>query len=123
MRGVAGAPIYLPSNEKSTTAIAPSESASHAVVPVTRATCLYPTRPSGSSPIETAESSLWAEVLNLDGYDVLAKPFNADEIRHVLENGLSGKAQPESWTAGRHRETAHGGRRLGGRRISGVQHG
>src|SRR3954470_9367907 len=32
-----------------------------------------------------ADEWLWAEVLNLGGYDVLAKPFNADETRHVLE--------------------------------------
>jgi DNA-binding response OmpR family regulator len=32
-----------------------------------------------------ADEWLWAEVLNLGGYDVLAKPFNAKEIRHVME--------------------------------------
>jgi len=32
-----------------------------------------------------ADERLWAEVLNLGGYDVLAKPFNAKETRHVLE--------------------------------------
>ena len=30
-----------------------------------------------------ADEHLWAEVLNLGGYDVLAKPFNAEEVRHV----------------------------------------
>jgi DNA-binding response OmpR family regulator len=28
---------------------------------------------------------LWAEVLNLGGYDVLPKPFNDREVRHVLQ--------------------------------------
>jgi DNA-binding response OmpR family regulator len=32
-----------------------------------------------------ADEWLWAEVLNIGGYDVLAKPFNAEETRHVLE--------------------------------------
>ena len=31
-----------------------------------------------------ADASLWAEVLNLGGYDLLAKPFNRQEVRHVL---------------------------------------
>jgi DNA-binding NtrC family response regulator len=32
-----------------------------------------------------ADDRLWAEVLNVGGFDVLAKPFDADELRHVLE--------------------------------------
>jgi len=32
-----------------------------------------------------ADEWLWAEVLNLGGFDVIAKPFNARETRHVLE--------------------------------------
>jgi len=31
-----------------------------------------------------ADNYLWAEVLNLGGYDVLAKPFAENEIRQVL---------------------------------------
>ena len=31
-----------------------------------------------------ADEYLWAEVLNLGGYDVLAKPFSQQEVRHVL---------------------------------------
>ena len=31
-----------------------------------------------------ADDHLWAEVLNLGGYDVLAKPFHEQEVRHVL---------------------------------------
>ena len=38
-----------------------------------------------------ADEWLWAEVLNLGGYDVLAKPFNTDETRHVLETAYLGR--------------------------------
>jgi DNA-binding NtrC family response regulator len=31
-----------------------------------------------------ADERLWAEVLNLGGYDLLAKPFDAKEILHVV---------------------------------------
>lgn len=31
-----------------------------------------------------ADDRLWAEVLNLGGYDLLAKPFDADEVRRVV---------------------------------------
>lgn len=31
-----------------------------------------------------ADERLWAEVLNLGGYDLLAKPFDADEVRRVV---------------------------------------
>jgi DNA-binding response OmpR family regulator len=31
-----------------------------------------------------ADAYLWSEVLNLGAYDVLAKPFNAREVTHVL---------------------------------------
>jgi len=44
-----------------------------------------------------ADDLLWAEVLNLGGYDVLAKPFNAKETRHVLETAYlsrCGAGQP-----------------------------
>lgn len=35
-----------------------------------------------------ADAHLWAEVLNLGGYDVLAKPFDATEVNRVLEAAL-----------------------------------
>jgi len=38
-----------------------------------------------------ADEWLWAEVLNLGGYDVLAKPFDAKETRHVLETAYLGR--------------------------------
>ena len=31
-----------------------------------------------------ADEGLWGEVLNLGGWDVLAKPFDAEEVRRVL---------------------------------------
>jgi hypothetical protein len=34
-----------------------------------------------------ADEYLWVEVLNLDGHDVLAKPFRAAEAQRVLESG------------------------------------
>jgi DNA-binding response OmpR family regulator len=33
------------------------------------------------------DDSLWCEVLNLGGYDVLAKPFEAREVRHSVGTG------------------------------------
>lgn len=42
-----------------------------------------------------ADDRLWAEVLNLGGYDVLAKPFSEQEVRHVLISAL----MPKSMTA------------------------
>jgi DNA-binding NtrC family response regulator len=35
-----------------------------------------------------ADESLWAEVLNLGGYDVLATPFNADEVHRVVSYAI-----------------------------------
>jgi DNA-binding NtrC family response regulator len=32
-----------------------------------------------------ADERLWAEVLNLGGFDVIAKPFNGAEVRHILK--------------------------------------
>ena len=39
-----------------------------------------------------ADEYLWAEVLNLGGFDVVAKPFNIEELRHVLETVCLGLA-------------------------------
>ena len=35
-----------------------------------------------------ADDRLWAEVLNLGGFDVLAKPFDAIEVTRVVESAL-----------------------------------
>ena len=32
------------------------------------------------------DDRLWAEALNLGAFDVLAKPFKSDEVRHVCES-------------------------------------
>jgi DNA-binding response OmpR family regulator len=31
-----------------------------------------------------ADERLWAEVLNLGGYDLLLKPYNANEVRRTI---------------------------------------
>lgn len=48
-----------------------------------------------------ADEYLWAEVLNLGGYDVLAKPFNKREVHHVLTTALLSQADtpPHTHTA------------------------
>jgi DNA-binding NtrC family response regulator len=33
-----------------------------------------------------ADEYLWAEVLNLGGFDVIAKPFQEPEVRHIVES-------------------------------------
>lgn len=35
------------------------------------------------------DESLWAEVLNLGGFDLLVKPFRADEVERVVAAALS----------------------------------
>lgn len=47
-----------------------------------------------------ADERLWSEVLNLGGYNVLAKPFDAAEVRWVVENacGESPRIQPAALT-------------------------
>jgi DNA-binding response OmpR family regulator len=35
-----------------------------------------------------ADERLWAEVLNLGGFDLLAKPFEAAEVLHVVKTAL-----------------------------------
>jgi DNA-binding response OmpR family regulator len=37
-----------------------------------------------------ADGYLWAEVLNLGGFDVIAKPFRITELHHVLETARLG---------------------------------
>jgi DNA-binding response OmpR family regulator len=55
-----------------------------------------------------ADDYLWAEVLNLGGYDVLAKPFSNIEVRCVVAGALRHKTSPlasaliASAAAGRH---------------------
>jgi len=50
--------------------------------------CLGPAGPCLIVTSRAADEWLWAEVLNLGGHDVLAKPFHPDEISHVLKTAL-----------------------------------
>ncbi|MGE5488594.1 MAG: hypothetical protein ACM3ZB_12330 [bacterium] len=59
----------------------------------------------------TADESLWAEVLNMGGYDVLAQPLDHDEVLRVLDLAwLSWKQEYDLYAAGR----GHGRRARGG---------
>src|SRR5215470_18641048 len=42
-----------------------------------------------------ADESLWAEVLNLGGYDVLAQPFDREEVTRVVSSAMS--ASSDGW--------------------------
>ena len=42
-----------------------------------------------------ADEALWAEVLNLGGYDVLAQPFDEQEVRRVVAMGGRVPEHPE----------------------------
>lgn len=42
-----------------------------------------------TSPV--ADERLWAEVLNLGGYDVLLTPFDADEVRRVISCAMESR--------------------------------
>lgn len=42
---------------------------------------------------QNADSTLWAEVINLGGYDVLAKPWNEREVYHAVS---------QAWLAWKH---------------------
>ena len=41
-----------------------------------------------------ADDHLWAEVLNVGGWDVLAKPFREREVLHVLDTAWIHKVNP-----------------------------
>ncbi len=57
----------------------------------------------------TADETLWAEVLNMGGYDVLAQPLDRDEVIRVLDLAwLSWKQEFDLVAAGRTRRA--GGR-------------
>jgi DNA-binding response OmpR family regulator len=46
-----------------------------------------------------ADDHLWAEVLNLGGYDVLAKPFDGCELFRALSSAWWANEDPLSSTA------------------------
>jgi DNA-binding response OmpR family regulator len=66
-----------------------------------------------------ANDHLWAEVLNLGGHDVLAKPFQAAEVQRALESAWrvwanrkkrplnSSEASMSTGTASKHRHRRH----------------
>jgi CheY-like chemotaxis protein len=43
-----------------------------------------------------ADDYLWSEVLNLGGWDVLAKPFRQQEVLYVLDSARNHKATPDA---------------------------
>jgi CheY-like chemotaxis protein len=53
-----------------------------------------PTPPPVIVTSRLADDYLWAEVLNLGGFDVLAKPFNDREVRHVLDSAWMQQVNP-----------------------------
>jgi DNA-binding NtrC family response regulator len=46
-----------------------------------------------------ADERLWAEVLNLGGFDVISTPFEAHEVRHCVAHAL--RAWRREWEANR----------------------
>ena len=64
----------------------------------------------GDSPVlivtsRLADESLWSEVLNLGGYDVLAKPFDRGEVRRAVnlawQHWINQRETASEWQAGR----------------------
>ena len=47
-----------------------------------------PKPPSVIVTMPFADEALWAEVLNLGGYDVLAQPFDANEVTRITQAAL-----------------------------------
>ena len=49
-----------------------------------------------------ADGFLWAEVLNLGGFDVLAKPFDGNEVGRVVDSAARHRRKPSSraWASG-----------------------
>jgi len=54
----------------------------------------FPSRPMLIVTSRTADDYLWTEVLNLGGYDVLAKPFDNKEVQHVFDSVWHELARP-----------------------------
>lgn len=60
-------------------------------------------RPNPPSVIVTApfaDEALWAEVLNLGGFDVLAQPFDANEVSRIAQAALRRSQMPAHHTFG-----------------------
>lgn len=67
----------------------------------------------------TADNYLWAEVLNLGGFDVLAKPFSRDEVRRVLDHAWRQSESGEAAWCG----PEHGLGRIGAKSHQGGREG
>jgi DNA-binding response OmpR family regulator len=48
----------------------------------------FPERPSIVVTALFADEALWAEVLNIGGYDVMAQPFDRDEVLRITESAM-----------------------------------
>jgi DNA-binding response OmpR family regulator len=56
---------------------------------------LLPGRPSIIVTMALADEALWAEVLNLGGYDVLSQPFEPSEVIRIACSGLRRSKVPD----------------------------
>ena len=54
-----------------------------------------------------ASEALWAEVLNLGGYDVLSKPLDATEVLHCVEAACNFRKRGPSFTPAAFADKAH----------------
>jgi DNA-binding NtrC family response regulator len=64
---------------------------------------LYPISTAAEAPplvvtSRLADDYLWSEVLNLGGWDVLAKPFRQQEVLYVVDSAWTHKANPVNRT-------------------------
>jgi DNA-binding NtrC family response regulator len=57
-----------------------------------------------------ADERLWAEVLNLGGFDVLSTPFEASEVRHVVAHAWA--SWQSQWRSGSGSRLAASSRRV-----------
>jgi DNA-binding NtrC family response regulator len=46
---------------------------------------------------QIADESLWAEVLNLGAYDVLAQPFDREEVTRVVKSAVMASSREGKW--------------------------
>jgi DNA-binding response OmpR family regulator len=54
-----------------------------------------PRRPSVIVTVPFADEALWAEVLNLGGYDVLSQPFDINEVTRIANAGFRRSRVPD----------------------------
>lgn len=56
---------------------------------------VLPGRPSVIVTVPFADEALWAEVLNLGGYDVLSQPFDVNEVTRIASAGFRRSKVPD----------------------------